>query len=824
MYEVLKDAAGRKKMIRNSKTTAALLFSLLFAVVAFLTVFTSPVMAADDGTAEHKDKQTILKEMAEDPESFEESGLTGMHKDPTVFQKNFDLSPELKEETITACEDFVSKHLTDGMSDLEKYYTLAIELNKHVSYDWDFWSGGYNMEYYRHQWDAYGVLIDRKAVCAGIAVTYANLCHAAGLPCKFVRIKSDTLDHTINYIPDINGKSYYIDVTENIFFMSDETNVWGTIDLAFSEIRDEDAPSDGSFDVSEGRYYNASHIKDFYDTPFADWYREYALHENTDKKFRSEYHELGSGTSGTHYASYNDGKHPKQIVYKNFDKINPNGLDYAAEPGLWFLDDFYADPEDGSTADITSKILNREFDEQLLNISVKDSYDCATKEALEAAVKGDISVRYFPSASADGSKVITKAACLICGTDYTVTCDSFDADAGEAVLTIKGTGNGDGYTGEYQFSVRLYSAAVTKAPARIENLSYNGSLQALVEAGEAENGTMVYAVSRKSNSEPKDEDYTADIPAATDVGKYYVWYKAIGTAGHSDTQPQKTEMPVTIAPGKAVILADDITLKAGETVRLTPAIDIDKPVKYSFTVYDEDIAMVSGDGTVTGIAEGTAELEILAELTDSDPNYQEVVSKTISVTVIPDAAKTSIKDAEVVLSQTSFTYNAKIQKPEIKTIKGLTLNAGTDYTVLWSDESSLDAGTYSVKIIGTGNYSGLTRATYKINKAANPMTLKGRTANIRHSKVRKKSQTIGRAKVITVNNAQGGLTYKYVTATKGNKSFRKEFTVNNKTGKVTVSKGLKRGTYKVKVRVRAAGNNNFKASAWKTVTFKVRIR
>ena len=40
--------------------------------------------------------------------------------------------------------------------------------------------------------------------------------------------------------------------------------------------------------------------------------------------------------------------------------------------------------------------------------------------------------------------------------------------------------------------------------------------------------------------------------------------------------------------------------------------------------------------------------------------------------------------------------------------------------------------------------------------------------------------------------------------------------------KVTVKKGLKKGTYKVKVM--AKGSANYKTSAWKTVTFKIRVR
>ena len=62
------------------------------------------------------------------------------------------------------------------------------------------------------------------------------------------------------------------------------------------------------------------------------------------------------------------------------------------------------------------------------------------------------------------------------------------------------------------------------------------------------------------------------------------------------------------------------------------------------------------------------------------------------------------------------------------------------------------------------------------------------------------------------------------SAMKGKKSFKKYFRISKTTGKVTVRKGLKKGTYKVKVTVQANGNGNYIASARKTVTFKVRVR
>ena len=64
---------------------------------------------------------------------------------------------------------------------------------------------------------------------------------------------------------------------------------------------------------------------------------------------------------------------------------------------------------------------------------------------------------------------------------------------------------------------------------------------------------------------------------------------------------------------------------------------------------------------------------------------------------------------------------------------------------------------------------------------------------------------------------QGRLTY-----TKASGS--KKITISKTTGKVTVKKGLKKGTYKIKVKVKAAGNTNYKASAAQSVTFKVKVK
>ena len=104
------------------------------------------------------------------------------------------------------------------------------------------------------------------------------------------------------------------------------------------------------------------------------------------------------------------------------------------------------------------------------------------------------------------------------------------------------------------------------------------------------------------------------------------------------------------------------------------------------------------------------------------------------------------------------------------------------------------------------------------------MILKGKKVAVKYKSLKKKSKAIKRNKVIAIKNAKGKLSYKLVAAKKGKKSFKKMFRISKKTGKVVVKKGLKRGTYRVKVKVKAAGDAQYNASAWKSVVFKVKVK
>ena len=114
------------------------------------------------------------------------------------------------------------------------------------------------------------------------------------------------------------------------------------------------------------------------------------------------------------------------------------------------------------------------------------------------------------------------------------------------------------------------------------------------------------------------------------------------------------------------------------------------------------------------------------------------------------------------------------------------------------------------------NNANSTTAKKKATKKANTLTVKGKTITLKAKDLKKKNKTFALKKGLAVSKAQGTVTY---AKTKGNK----KITINKKTGKITVKKGLKKGTYKVKIKVSAAGNKKYKAGS-KTVTVTVKVK
>ena len=166
------------------------------------------------------------------------------------------------------------------------------------------------------------------------------------------------------------------------------------------------------------------------------------------------------------------------------------------------------------------------------------------------------------------------------------------------------------------------------------------------------------------------------------------------------------------------------------------------------------------------------------------------------------------------LSGTSFTYTGKAIRPGVTVANGEGALPADVYTVTYLN--NVNAGTATARVTLRGDYyTGTKDLTFTIGKAPNTLTVKGRTVKLKASKVKKKNQTVKVSKAFGISSAQGSVKFKKISGSK-----KIKVAAN---GRFTVRKGLKKGTYKIKVQVTAAGGANY-APGTKTVTVKIRIK
>ncbi|MBR2547527.1 MAG: hypothetical protein IKF07_04975 [Eubacterium sp.] len=226
--------------------------------------------------------------------------------------------------------------------------------------------------------------------------------------------------------------------------------------------------------------------------------------------------------------------------------------------------------------------------------------------------------------------------------------------------------------------------------------------------------------------------------------------------------------------------------------------------------------------------------ESIVKVTPKAGNYAEAVIQGVTggdAYITVDAGRygtrlisVTVKKPEIyyaIIEDLDFVYTGKPITPKVIEVslepdyeEEPELVEGVDYTVEYED--NVNAGTGKVIVTGIGRFSGTDESKFTINKAVNTIKASGRTAKLKASVLKKKAVTIKASKAFLIKSAIGKVTYK---KTGGSKVIKVA-----KNGKVTVKKGTKKGTYKAAVEVRAAGDSNHEASAWKKVTIRVKVK
>ena len=234
-------------------------------------------------------------------------------------------------------------------------------------------------------------------------------------------------------------------------------------------------------------------------------------------------------------------------------------------------------------------------------------------------------------------------------------------------------------------------------------------------------------------------------------------------------------------------------------------------VKVGSTTLSTSQYSVSYLNTETNKEQGAFPVDVgtyVFKATGKSPYYG--VNDSVKIVVVP--AQISGATVSNVVSKV-YAAKALTQTPVVK-LGDKTLVNGKDYKLSYSNNGLV--GTATMTITGINNYKGTKKVTFKITKAANPMTVKGSTVKLSFKSMKKKAAKISGA--VAIRKAPGVITYTNVSTTKA----LKKFSVASKTGKITVPKKTAKGTYSLKVKVSSTNSANY-YSKTKTVVVKLKV-
>ena len=261
-----------------------------------------------------------------------------------------------------------------------------------------------------------------------------------------------------------------------------------------------------------------------------------------------------------------------------------------------------------------------------------------------------------------------------------------------------------------------------------------------------------------------------------------------------ETQPQETE-----ADG-AELTPEQEQAQTGETLAEDESAAIGGKQEGQETAQEKELktdqketALLAEDQEEEAVSEEAASA-IASGLTPSEESkkQQESAGKAVAVDTV-----VSIRKAKITLSRTSYTYTGKAIQPGVTVVRGkTTLKKNRDYKVTFS--ANVSVGTATAKITGIKKYRGTIIKTFKINRAAQKLTLKASTSRV----------SAGRTMTVKAGGARETKKYSF-------KSSNKAVAKISSTGKIT---GVKVGT--AKIRVSTPATKNYKAGS-KTITVKV---
>lgn len=430
--------------------------------------------------------------------------------------------------------------------------------------------------------------------------------------------------------------------------------------------------------------------------------------------------------------------------------------------------------------------------------------------------------RIIDSSVEKTGKVVSEAGIFNGGKNVTITLDNITCEG----MYVQAMSTGSAYVinGTRVSGAMVLNAVMGGGLTHVQDSSwtipendYNGNPldgKALLEGSTR---TSQYTITQTG-----DRTFTV---TANDLGKAMRAFEAIDASQYTKASYAAAKAVYDEIDGSADedIQGDLIAQKAKELndavaalVKPATASDV-KALKDAVTAAKK---LSSGDYTAASFKTLTTAITAAEKvLKAEEPSATDVAN---AAKALANAKAKLVKLAGQSIAGVGSTYNKKYGD------KAFTLKAKAKTTVSYKSSNTKVAtvdknGKVTIKGVGTakititaaakGNYKAATKTvTIKVAKAAPTIKTKVGTKNIKYTSLKKKAQvfTLG-----TTVNSKGKLTYKKLT-----KSSVISVASN---GRITVKKGAKKGTYKVKIRISAAAKGNYNAGS-KTVTVTVKVK
>ncbi|SDB23845.1 PEGA domain-containing protein [Eubacterium oxidoreducens] len=272
----------------------------------------------------------------------------------------------------------------------------------------------------------------------------------------------------------------------------------------------------------------------------------------------------------------------------------------------------------------------------------------------------------------------------------------------------------------------------------------------------------------------------------------------------------------TVTVKASTVSLDDMTaVYTGEAIsadgaKVTVGEDEDTSRTVTYTYYKD--------------AQGTQKINA-SEIVNAGTYYVKA-SVSTGTNMLPaesDIAKLTITkaDSQITLADKTVIYTGKAVAADTATVSGstgaVTYNYYTDKACTKEIKAAqvVNAGTYYVKatVAADTNYASATSNVAKITikKAAGSISAKATTKKVKVKKLKKKAIKLS---VVSASKTGGKLTYSI--------SGSKKLSINKNTGKITVKKKTKKGTYAAKVTIKSQATTNYTAAS-KTIEVKVKV-